>query len=493
METRHPRRRRRPRVGASIGPRIFLRGNGVLPDLPITAIPRFNWATDFSPWKRGRDRAHGRACRRFNWATDFSPWKLLPTSGTIQIGNELQLGHGFFSVETGKGGWVTVEQPPLQLGHGFFSVETPGFIHQLDTPAVLQLGHGFFSVETNARTLGKTPALSRFNWATDFSPWKPFPLSEKKLVPPRFNWATDFSPWKPTSVVEDTRFRLLLQLGHGFFSVETVGRAVEADRFMAASIGPRIFLRGNSLMTLFTCVPSQRLQLGHGFFSVETIISHPTILENRTASIGPRIFLRGNRGNRAHRVRRRNGFNWATDFSPWKRSFLVTRKNSGVVSFNWATDFSPWKLTYPAEVHGCQLALQLGHGFFSVETREGAGRCPVISSLQLGHGFFSVETGVRADTLRRLLALQLGHGFFSVETRSAVQKLHSRASGFNWATDFSPWKPFVQDPGLLVSAASIGPRIFLRGNAPFVDASALFAAALQLGHGFFSVETHSAR
>jgi len=107
--------------------------------------------------------------------------------------------------------------------------------------------------------------------------------------------------------------------------------------------------------------------LGHGFFSVEITGATTGLVFTRRASIGPRIFLRGN--------------------------------------------------VLPSCVDGGRrIVLQLGHGFFSVEMTDDAAAANQCSSLQLGHGFFSVEI---SDDASATLA---------------------GAEGFNWATDFSPWK-----------------------------------------------------
>jgi len=109
----------------------------------------------------------------------------------------------------------------------------------------LQLGHGFFSVEI-ARWYERYGGLSnRFNWATDFSPWKFNVNRFHDLSSLCFNWATDFSPWK-SFVIMPMRYD-------------------NGD----ASIGPRIFLRGNLVPPISILFKFVVLQLGHGFFSVE--------------------------------------------------------------------------------------------------------------------------------------------------------------------------------------------------------------------------------
>ncbi len=186
-----------------------------------------------------------------------------------------------------------------------------------------------------------------------------------------------------------------------------------------ASIGPRIFLRGNVIFSPSLKPSRKPLQLGHGFFSVETKVAREQAASSSPASIGPRIFLRGNSYGAS-----RQSLNGLASIGP--RIFLRgnpgrdRRSGGDEKSFNWATDFSPWKLGVVDRRLSGYGALQLGHGFFSVETAGFGFGCalaicrfnwatdfspwkhlincaasPTSSSLQLGHGFFSVETGRR--------------------------------------------------------------------------------------------------
>ncbi len=208
-----------------------------------------------------------------------------------------------------------------------------------------------------------------------------------------------------------------LQLGHGFFSVETLDVIAYLFRLTKASIGPRIFLRGNKYLRWKADLTGIELQLGHGFFSVETPIAQCRAAQTHSASIGPRIFLRGNRATRPGADIDLLRFNWATDFSPWKRVFIC------VLLFN-------------------------------------------IRKLQLGHGFFSVETSLQRHIPRLGPGASIGPRIFLRGNASVVIRPFATAASFNWATDFSPWKRAIP--------LGIQPDALPR---------------LQLGHGFFSVET----
>jgi len=116
---------------------------------------------------------------------------------------------------------------------------------------VLQLGHGIFSVETSSYFVSAALGKPRFNWATEFSPWK-LARSERAMTRQiRFNWATEFSPWKLIKNYAVGSAAFVLQLGHGIFSVETHQCAERNVDPKQASIGPRNFLRGNINSSIF--------------------------------------------------------------------------------------------------------------------------------------------------------------------------------------------------------------------------------------------------
>ncbi len=208
----------------------------------------------------------------------------------------------------------------------------------------------------------------------------------------------------------------------------------------AASIGPRIFLRGNRHPDSPQFIRGPASIGPRIFLRGNPEIRFPPSSRRDEASIGPRIFLRGNlrilgsSSEEQSLLQLGHGF-----FSVETRPVL--QAGGERMSFNWATDFSPWKPLPAATINdGCSW-LQLGHGFFSVETVQPGQaltsiysasigpriflrgnvncRCtivPIVEELQLGHGFFSVETSLRVGAGHRKNQLQLGHGFFSVET-----------------------------------------------------------------------------
>ncbi len=135
-----------------------------------------------------------------------------------------------------------------------------------------------------------------------------------------------------------------LQWGHVFSDVEITSRGdtYPPDR-PAASMGPRLFRRGNYIQAIFSdlvisgfngatsfqtwkwpgyhkAAPSHNmLQWGHVFSDVEITSRGDTYPPDRpAASMGPRLFRRGNYIQAIFSDLVISGFNGATSFQTWK-------------------------------------------------------------------------------------------------------------------------------------------------------------------------------
>ena len=87
-----------------------------------------------------------------------------------------------------------------------------------------------------------------------------------------------------------------------------------------------------------------RLQWGHVFSDVEIFRVTITAYVPGWASMGPRLFRRGNQpATRPDRPCKRC-FNGATSFQTWKSLFLHFGIGSKGICFNGATSFQTWKL-----------------------------------------------------------------------------------------------------------------------------------------------------
>jgi len=85
---------------ASMGPRLFRRGNIRSGDINVAPLNRFNGATSFQTWKpcHGHQNQYKECC--FNGATSFQTWKRPLALKALERLAELQWGHVFSDVET---------------------------------------------------------------------------------------------------------------------------------------------------------------------------------------------------------------------------------------------------------------------------------------------------------------------------------------------------------------------------------------------------------
>ncbi len=189
---------------------------------------------------------------------------------------------------------LAMMESKLQLGHGFFSVETRNSALIAHIAGRASIGPRIFLRGNKIAPTTINASGGCFNWATDFSPWK------------QIRWSADRARIQSASIgprifLRGNALRLerpelahhVLQLGHGFFSVETQWNLFTRNFFSSASIGPRIFLRGNQpLMIMFTTAGVA--SIGPRIFLRGNQRLSARFAEHENASIGPRIFLRGN-------------------------------------------------------------------------------------------------------------------------------------------------------------------------------------------------------
>ena len=111
------------------------------------------------------------------------------------------------------------------------------------------------------------------------------------------------------------------------------------------------------------------------------------------------------------------------------------------------------------------------------------------SMLQWGHVFSDVEIQFRELSGEKTSLLQWGHVFSDVEIIGFLTRSRMRLRRFNGATSFQTWKLETKKPSCLVIViASMGPRLFRRGNRIYVSTSRRGRISLQWGHVFSDVE-----
>jgi len=416
----HPRKPRGARgagcrsQGASMGPRILIRGNlGVVP-----AHPQWNPAS-MGPriLIRGNPCAPCRArssATRFNGAADSHPRKLLDV-----IDEDVQ-------------------------------------------ERLLQWGRGFSSAETWDADDGLFRLWHCFNGAADSHPRKRsgpgLPLSASRC----FNGAADSHPRKHPQAGLMMLMDRELQWGRGFSSAETrttVRAGAAVSRFngaadshprkrgglvprvpepLTASMGPRILIRGNPEV-LGAMVDGPVLQWGRGFSSAET-----SRCRCSSSSRSP-------------------GFNGAADSHP-RKLLMAALYGYRLPSLQWGRGFSSAETSGPARKRSTLTPLQWGRGFSSAETSLFCSIASPMPLLQWGRGFSSAETPAsdRARPVRWCF-----NGAADSHPRKRQERLPEARRG----------PPASMGPRILIRGnhrldqsrmrvfeASMGPRILIRGN-----------------------------
>ncbi|GEM_PF-857468 len=327
----------------------------------------------------------------------------------------------------------------------------------------------------------------RFNGATAIQPWKPSDANKWSPCSPMLQWGHGYSAVETLFKEIQQLPSVLLQWGHGYSAVETYWSIALSAVTSRASMGPRLFSRGNLAGERGAAESSAALQWGHGYSAVETFwceqVDDSSHCFNGATAIQP--------WKQLPRISCRSGacsFNGATAIQPWKRRH-ETWMQRNPSSFNGATAIQPWKrsppprqayLVQPASMgprlfsRGNNLwdfegrnmprasmgprlfsrgnnnrnqgsffliALQWGHGYSAVETNLGL-YVPVHLNvrLQWGHGYSAVETATSGSGPFTHVMLQWGHGYSAVETREETCRVPWNSNGFNGATAIQPWK-----------------------------------------------------
>ena len=260
-------------LGASMGPRLFRRGNSMqMMGLCDTGDSGFNGATPFQTWKflglwRLRSGRH-----RLQWGHAFSDVEIPRRSRSRR-----SVLHGFNGA-TPFQTWKSLSpteapSPPakLQWGHAFSDVEM--YLSQITTPpsSKLQWGHAFSDVEIQLGATIQRPTASASMGPRLFRRGNTLNINNPFVIRCCFNGATPFQTWKLPS-----RYRIVPDF--------------------EASMGPRLFRRGNGQCCGHNSSHKGRsLQWGHAFSDVEISFRHDLIISpNYLASMGPRLFRRGN-------------------------------------------------------------------------------------------------------------------------------------------------------------------------------------------------------
>ena len=202
-------------------------------------------------------------------------------------------------------------------GATLFSLEIPAGLRVSGGSRRLQWGHVFSDVEMSASPCSRQRMDASFNGATSFQTWKLEPLPTGKSIIIWLQWGHVFSDVEISSGWLLKSRSVLLQWGHVFSDVEIRALPVVKRGSAKASMGPRLFRRGNSIRR-HKETGGFRLQWGHVFSDVEMPMGGGDTGTRQMASMGPRLFRRGNVSIAINAFGSASSFNGATSFQTWK-------------------------------------------------------------------------------------------------------------------------------------------------------------------------------
>ena len=137
-----------------------------------------------------------------------------------------------------------------------------------------------------------------------------------------FQWGRDFSAAEMWGITNLSPPDWALQWGRGFSAAEIGVRCHPMAPPRVASMGPRLFSRGNVPYTARFNIAQVMLQWGRDFSAAEMAhlaVDGPLVLQ---ASMGPRLFSRGNAPCIGSPTDRTRCFNGAAAFQPRKCGWL---------------------------------------------------------------------------------------------------------------------------------------------------------------------------
>jgi len=159
---------------------------------------------------------------------------------------------------------------------------------------------------------------------------------------------------------------LKLQWGRGFSAAEILHRIILRRCYIIASMGPRLFSRGNPATKLR--IPTQKLaSMGPRLFSRGNLQRKRMHQWLKDASMGPRLFSRGNPEKHKALCAFRAELQWGRGFSAAEIRRSIRRCVRFGPSFNGAAAFQPRKSI--ASILNTPLfgGLQWGRGFSAAE------------------------------------------------------------------------------------------------------------------------------
>ncbi len=256
-----------------MGPRMFIRGIDARAGEWTQGYLELQWGRGCSSAES--IGAQGVASTRqygFNGAADVHPRNRPRPSGVQTSARSLQWGRGCSSAESRKAQWVSTRRRSpgwLQWGRGCsyrgigdavceVSCPVRGFngaadVHPRNRPGAirarragwkLQWGRGCSSAESR-RHSGSSRRPTRFNGAADVHPRKPRTDCASVAFSGLLQWGRGCSSAESTRDAQRSGGIIALQWGRGCSSAESREQPSKQQRDRQASMGPRMFIRGN--------------------------------------------------------------------------------------------------------------------------------------------------------------------------------------------------------------------------------------------------------
>ena len=256
-----------------------------------------------------------------------------------------------------------------------------------------------------------------------------------------------------------------------------------------ASMGPRLFSRGNERARRRCTRPASWLQWGRGSFSRgNTLASAKLIVDLSAASMGPRLFSRGNCGRPRRMDAVGTGFNGAAAVQP-RKCAAQAAGDTARQSFNGAAALQPRKWRHSGAAALISARASMGPRLFSRGNHRRRRLASLMSRASMGPRLFSrgnvaswsITGGVPADASmgpRLIQPRKSGDGGWiaydpcfngaaALQPRKcrASRPSDRRGSSLQWGRGCSAAEIRPIGRGASgESAASMGPRLFSRGN-----------------------------
>ena len=251
-----------------------------------------------------------------------------------------------------------------------------------------------------------------------------------------FNGATSFQTWKCCARIAGVIIIRRLQWGHVFSDVEIKDRQGRSETEAGASMGPRLFRRGNIPL----CRSGRFSTIGfNGATSFQTWKScvEMEFPGGGLASMGPRLFRRGNPAENCARMDENFASMGPRLFRRGNMTQLWGQGNVDAASMGPRL-FRRGNVASPLCTVRSQAA-SMGPRLFRRGNYGRGPKAPGCAGLQWGHVFSDVEIPLYPHDLCGHGPLQWGHVFSDVEM-SFQAACKCSYTGFNGATSFQTWK-----------------------------------------------------